>query len=552
MANIENKTFCLIQITRFGDLIQTLQVAKALKAQRPDIRLVLVARDQFASPLSFLLEKTFDRIYKFDVKTELKKECSYKHLNTYFSKFVEEISEEKIDVSINFSFSKSSNYLHSLIESKYKLGPTQNRQNQIDIFDPWSSLVQSMVMRGPFNPFNIVDIYKKVIGVTPEATKKFELKKKDKITIHPFASHHKKSWPVKKWKEVIIKVLRANTDIEINLVGAPNEVEACKDLLNDPVIDHFKKRINNHVGKTNFEQLFNILKESSHFIGHDSMTGHLAKLAQLPTLTISLGTVRPAETTPYGHYSYSIAPKTKCFPCFPNEKCETLQCHADISYQATSQFINMFINNEEINAKTIKEQINVFHLNGLEILGSEYTNANLFQMKSLTEESVGPKSVMRTLLRILFLYKFSEIEENVAFPKINNETYNVIYGCLEGIQHLYELSEFGKKYSKDILIELAKDNPSLDLIKKLSAKIDEIDNLQALVLQPYPLLTPFVEYFQLAKGNLKGSNLVELSESNYVLFNDYSILTSTLHDLITKILSEHKLKNKPVTGQAKD
>lgn len=552
MASKENKTFCLIQITRFGDMIQTLQVARSLKSQRPDIRLVLVAREQFATPLSFLLEKTFDHIYKFDLKSELKKECTYKHLNTFFTDFVAQISEEEIDVSINFSYSKSSNYLHSLINSKFKLGPTQNRQNQIDIFDPWSSLVQSTVMRGPFNPFNIVDIYKKVIGVAPETIESFDLKEKGKITIHPFASHHKKAWPVKKWKEVIIKVLRANTDIEINLVGAPNEAEACKELLNDPVIDHFKKRINNYVGKTNFEQLYKILEDSSHFIGHDSMTGHLAKVANLPTLTISLGTVRPAETTPYGHHSYSIAPKTKCFPCFPNEKCDTLQCHADISYQATSQFINMFINNEEVNAKTIKEQINVFHLNGLEIFGSEFSDANLFRMKNLTEDAIGSKEVMRTLLRILYLYKFSEIEENVSFPKINSETYNVVYGCLEGIQHLYELSEFGKKYSKDILIELAKDSPSLDLIKQLSAKIDEIDNLQALVLQPYPLLTPFVEYFQLAKGNLKGSNLVELSESNYILFNDYSILTSTLHDLITKILSEHKLKNKPVTGQAKD
>tara|TARA_R110002072_G_scaffold288917_1_gene455518 strand:- start:200327 stop:201985 length:1659 start_codon:yes stop_codon:yes gene_type:complete len=546
------KTFCFIQITRLGDLIQTCQVAKELRAQRPELRLVLIARKQFAAPLEFLLKDLFDKVYNLDFKYNVNKATELSSIDQYITSFVNDVNQEKIDVSINFSYSKSSNYLHTLLDSRYKLGPSQNDQNQTDIFDPWSTIVQANVMRGPFNPFNLVDIYKRVVGVDQLTPETFELKDKSIISIHPFASSERKSWSIKKWKEVVIKVLRANTEISINIVGAKNEAHLAKELFDDPVIKFFEDRIKNLVGKTSIEELFVYLQNSSHFLGHDSMTGHLAKLANCPTLTVSLGTVRPQETTPYGHHSYNIVPKTKCFPCFPDETCPNYKCHSDISYQATSQIVNMFINNEDINEKSLAENVNLFHLNGIEVFKSEFTSANFFNLKQASANPSDAKSIIRLLLRIIYLYKFSEIEEDVKFPKLTQDSYSQLYASLEGVQHLFELSEFGKKYSKDVILELAKDSPSINLIKKLTAKIDEIDKLQEMVLQPFPLLTPYVEFFQVMKGNLKGNNLVELSESNYILYNDYSVLTSTLNDLLTKILSEHKINKKTLTNEAKE
>ena len=44
----EKKTIAIMQLTRFGDVIQTFQAAKELKKQHPDVRLVLIARKKFA------------------------------------------------------------------------------------------------------------------------------------------------------------------------------------------------------------------------------------------------------------------------------------------------------------------------------------------------------------------------------------------------------------------------------------------------------------------------------------------------------------------------
>ena len=119
------KTFCFIQITRLGDLIQTCQVAKELRAQRPELRLVLVARKQFAAPLEFLLKDLFDKVYNLDFKYNVNKATELSSIDQYITSFVNDVNQEKIDVSINFScnlaqsqnftLSKSNRYFWSMV-----------------------------------------------------------------------------------------------------------------------------------------------------------------------------------------------------------------------------------------------------------------------------------------------------------------------------------------------------------------------------------------------------------------------------------------------------
>ena len=84
------------------------------------------------------------------------------------------------------------------------------------------------------------------------------------------------------------------------------------------------------------------------------MVGHLAALFNTPSLTISLGSVRPQETTPYHQNAYNIAPKTKCFPCFPSDACAGFQCHHDIPHQAISGSIKMLIAKNELSIAELK------------------------------------------------------------------------------------------------------------------------------------------------------------------------------------------------------
>ena len=53
---------------------------------------------------------------------------------------------------------------------------------------------------------------------------------------------------------------------------------------------------------------------------------------------------------------------------------------------------------------------------------------------------------------------------------------------MSGLQHLFELSDFGKRYSRYILEEIASQTPSVNKIKELLA---EFQTLNAKIGQPY-------------------------------------------------------------------
>ena len=294
------KTLAIVQITRIGDLLQTYIAAKSLRTQRPDLRLVLIARKSFAAPLKFLLSEVFDEIFMLDYERLIENAHSLSDIQDNLKEFTGKINNLEIDVLINLSFSTTAEYFTSLIQSKFLLGPVRANNGLLSISDKWSKFVFSNVMRGDLNPFALVDIFKFILGVElkqPEPIVKKENTLKNMV-IHPFASQDRKYWKSVKWVELIYKTLKEKPETIISIVGSKEEREIAEEIANNPILSKFRKSIRNLAGLTSIEELFNHLKRADLFVGHDSMVGHLAAIAELPTITISLGSVRPNETTP--------------------------------------------------------------------------------------------------------------------------------------------------------------------------------------------------------------------------------------------------------------
>ena len=99
-------TVAILQLTRFGDLIQTAQAVEELRKNHPEYRVILIGRAQFAKPLEFILKTMFDKIYYLDTKkifdhSEIEgARGSLNNLNFFLS----DISSENIEVLINLSF----------------------------------------------------------------------------------------------------------------------------------------------------------------------------------------------------------------------------------------------------------------------------------------------------------------------------------------------------------------------------------------------------------------------------------------------------------------
>lgn len=546
-----SKTFAIIQLTRFGDLVQTFQAASELKKEHPEINLKLIARKSFASPLNFILKSIFDEIILIDIKQLFS--TNIKDYLSCVDSWLEQPALKNIDVLINLSFCEPSNYLANLITCKHKLGTRIDNNNKVIVKDQWSQIIYSMVMSGPYCPFNLVDIYKNILGIAPQVKEEVRLitANQTKLAIHPFASDSKKRWKSSKWTEVIYKFLKDNPTAEIHLFGAKSESKDAEIITQSTILKKYHSRLFNHVGIFDLENTSNKLGECSHFVGHDSLLGHLAKLHGLPTLTISLGTVRTQETTPYGPQSYTLSPRSKCFPCFPDTNCSFYQCHADVSYQATAEILNNFTATGVIDSETIYKNVSSFHLDSLDIQELGQSSSGWYSLEKVGPDAPLFRDFIRDIYKVALAFKLEEVEEKLSFPNLTRENLQSLQHLQQGVQQFYELCEFGKRYSRFILEEVSKDEPNLEDIKSYAEKIDEIDSLQELLKQTYKELTPIIDFYKVIKHNLNGENIVEISESSYVVYNDNAVLCSVLHELFEQTIN-HLQKKFGIKAMTKD
>lgn len=550
-----HSSICLIQITRIGDILQTYQAAKQFKAEHPNIRLILIARKQFARPLDFLLKDTFEKIFYLDLKsiTPEGDETSLQNAHKNLTMFINEINNQKISVCINLSFSKSSSYLATLINCRHKLGLTASANGAPQVMDRWGQYIYSVVMRGALNPFSLVDLYRWFLGSKQLNTLngKARNQKSDKITLHPFASHGKKYWPAYKWAEIIYALVKKNPEKKINIVGSAHDEQDAIKIFSNPILKDFQQQIFNHTGNTALSDVFRLVGESDLFIGHDSMVGHLASIQKIKSITISLGTVRPHETTPYGEGNLNLAPTIGCFPCFPTDPCQNYLCHGDIAPQAVAQLAESMIDG---GTKNLTEKIISIE--------SNYHSKSAFYVTEIGENksmSVAGRNddyalsgIFRTFYKILWSFVMNNEEVKVSFPKVGKEINEELIKHRQAIHKLYELSEFGLSYVFKLMDTIEKQPHNIASMKEVSSKLADVEQLEGALKQSFPLLAPLVDFYYVVRANASGKDLLEITQNSVLAFTEQRDSIRILFDLIDQTIQYNtkEKNNLSLTKQA--
>ena len=541
------KEIAIVQITRIGDILQTCHAVRLLKVNHPEYNVTLIARKQFAAPVLFLINQIFDDVKILDFKRSINLGDGFSGSLDNIKEYIKDINKTKYSASINLSFSKTSSYLHTLINSEHKIGPYYNEVNSKVIHDKWSQYLYSTVMRGDLNPFNLVDLFSNIIGVDKSNThlsnKEYSHAKKTNILLHPFASLEKKFWKGNKWSEVILRVLESNKEVNIHIAGSHSDQEAYNKIVNVPILEKYKDRIKPMIG-LQLSDLYAKVDESFLFVGHDSMIGNLLSFKNIKTITVSLGTVRPVETVPYSLNNYVLSPKTKCYPCFPDTPCEFYKCHGDIPYQVLQESIIQLIENNTISKEDFISKVSPFHMNSVNIHETSVNSVGHITLENVLDEYQSEKEVFQSFYRTIWSYSFSEVDVNCPLPNISESTATNLKRLSDTVTHLFELSEFGKKYSRYILEEVSKKSPEISKIKDYSKKIDEVDRLLDVLIEANSLIAPIVDYGVVAKSNLQGNNLVTLTESSFYVYQEMSNAASIVHEFLSK-LSLTNIQNAP-------
>lgn len=543
MSTDQKLKIAIIQLTRIGDIVQTIQATRQFRAENPNTFITLIARQEFAAGIKFLIDTVFDETILIETK-DFFNGPDLKSVRLGLGEIITELNNKKFDVTVNLSFNKSASYLNSLIQSQLTLGMTRNNKSEIVINDKWSQYIYSNVMNSTDTPFNLVDIYRYILGCQDvhKLSDDSGFKRNESIVLHPFASSKKKKWGVNKWSELIFKLAKDNPNHTFQIVGGPEDAAEAKRLIDSPALLNISKRIHNHAGVSRLSDTYQLLQKASLFIGHDSVVSHIACETLTPTIVISLGTVRPFETTAYGENVINIAPRNKCFPCVPQESCELLPCHNSIGYQPIAAIASGLIKGTRINYKFLKDNISTFQLDSIAVYRSEYQQQGLSLME-ISSNNASLKDVFKDYYKVIWQLYLRDHEINVALPDVSKECADKLHTYLEGVNQLFDLYNFGVKFSNRIIKECELVKPDTEVIKDSIRKLTEIDQLCNVTKKAYPHLAGLIDFFFVSKANAHGNDIVEVSKANLLAYYDASNLTAVLNEFIEKSTSPHIKKS---------
>lgn len=530
------KNIAVAQLTRIGDVVQTWEAARTLKKDHPEAKLFLVARKGMAKGLDFLLKDVFHEVIYIDVKDFIpSKNSALAESLSNTKATLSKIKSWNLDLFVNLSFNKSSSYLTALACAKFKMGISRNEMNQLAVGDKWSQYIYSTVMNGDLNPFNLVDIYKFILGAKTYEPEYEERERQDLIVVHPFASHRKKRWGSHRWVDLIYKVLKENPEQEVRIVGGPQDKKDALAIMESPALKAHKERILDHTGDFSIEQTYDLLTQAKLLICHDSMVSHLAAASHTPTVVLSLGTVRPSETTPYQRNVINIAPKRDCFPCALATPCDLQPCHKDLSHQLVGQVVNAILREQTLGKAYFQKSISPFYLNNVSVFAPHFGETGM-ELIDIAEGPVSAKDAFKTIYRILWSFYLRGVDANMPMPAIDQSQAALLASHKEGCEQMFELYSFAMKFAKDVLKEARSENPNINKIQEHIKKLSEIDQLSVMTKKNHQLLRPIVDFFFVNKANAVGNNIIDITESNLLSLHEGQNLIKILFDLLNSVV----------------
>ncbi len=371
----------IINLTRLGDIIQSLGLIRGLKRMYPGAEIDYLAMSSFSKILDNISE--LNQVITLDdhILIDQIQEDFWSGMIEITQK-IEVLNQRNYDMIINPVISMQSAYLTYMIKAKKKKGMTFTADQEQSIQSEWSAFLLANQHNLGDHAFNLVDIFAGVgdIQVIPEdytldcskeAKQKINqlwmelgLKGKKVIGFHIGASQSNKAWDIKQFKELIINLVKSN-QYEILLFGGYKELEV-KGYFHDIENANF----HNLIGSFNLDELIGAISKVDLFVTNDTGPMHIAATTKRAIINVSLGPVSMWETGPYNQESYVIQADIECHPCNFEYVCPHWDCHKYISPEEVFSLItsyfgrdlkNYVYNKQVLVWKTVRDPFNMHH-----------------------------------------------------------------------------------------------------------------------------------------------------------------------------------------------
>ncbi|WMW67178.1 glycosyltransferase family 9 protein [Nitratidesulfovibrio liaohensis] len=341
----------LVNLTRFGDLLQTQPVVHGLRAQGH--RVGLVCLENFAGAAALL--EGVDHVAALPGSALLagvQPGGDWRACTAGLMTWAERLRAAYAhDAVLNLTATLGGRLLGRLLAGHGSDGSNKGTGGDLRGFgldpfgfgvnaDPWSAFLQASTRQRGCSPFNLVDLFRMAAGVgnvdpvyqlrapTPDALAEAGARLAQAappdhagyVAMQLGASEERRRWPVahfaalaaRLWRELrLVPVLlgaggerKLGERLRAALAALAEEAGATGPV---PCIDL--------IGATSLPQLAATLRHMRMLVTNDTGTMHLAAGLDVPVLAIFLATAQPWDTGPYRQDCCCLEPALDCHPC---------------------------------------------------------------------------------------------------------------------------------------------------------------------------------------------------------------------------------------------
>ncbi|MFN8542700.1 MAG: glycosyltransferase family 9 protein [Candidatus Binatia bacterium] len=342
----------IVNLTRFGDLLQTSPIIAGLRAQHRGAEVHVLVERNFAEACRGI--PGIDRLRELDLddvgRTLLAEDLRGAYARV--ERVIAELRAERFDLALNYSSSRMSAVLMHLIGVPDTRGWTMTPQGHRLIAHPWSRLFSAACLVRRQAPFNLVDYYKRAAGVIGGPRRLFydvsvEARAKvaallaeagagegtPLVAFQLGASRAVRRWPVESFV-ALGRELHERLGARLVLCGGGNDRPMAEEIaagLGPLAIDQ--------CGRTSIAELGALLERCDVLVTPDTGPMHMAVAVGTPVVALFFGPALPFDTGPYAADQVALHAEVPCAPCDHNVTCLEPFCRETLAPAAVAEAV---------------------------------------------------------------------------------------------------------------------------------------------------------------------------------------------------------------------
>ena len=341
------KKILVMQLFRFGDILQTTPALTVLRKTYPHARISILVRLSFAETIRD--NPDVDEIIPWDIGPQYDRILPGSPMESEAAgelrAFLAPLRSRRFDLVCNLSNDLPSALIAYLLRPRQAIGLVFCRDRQYRVRGDWLRYLFITNEARRLNTINVADCFAMACGggpagrptlpLTSEAGEAAERLLRDAlpgprrplVAVQAGASKDYKRWPAPHFARLTERLVGEGYDVVF--LGSSEERRQIGQIAEN--LDVPANRVANLAGRTTLGELGAILRRSRLLVSNDTATIHAASAVGTRSLVLAFGPTGAYETGPLGEGNYVLTPRTACHPCNWNARCREMPCRDDLT-----------------------------------------------------------------------------------------------------------------------------------------------------------------------------------------------------------------------------